>query len=1620
MRKNLSLKILSVALLAACCIAALVSGIVSVKKAEAENSLSLFAGGDGTKDNPYVVSTVTEFKNINYKLDSCFVQTENLDFGGESVTAGDLTHPFKGTYDGNNFCLSNIKLDKKTDNVGVFPFVYAGAELKNVRTQNCIVKGGINVGAVAGLNAGRIYGCYSDSYVYGSDAAGGIVGNNYGKIISCANAGSVAAGKMYAGGVAGVSSGSVVSCYNKGTVSADVYVGGIVGLNNGKAAYASVERAFNIGKIDGKAKGNIVGDNMCGTVLQSRWTDGTGTKVGFAFDTGESFSTSERPAVEFKSGTAFTDWTDFDTYFLLLNGINHPVLKTEYVKVSSVEFTDGNKIKMMTGDSVEINACALPSHATNGGVALRVEYGAELCTLNANVLTVNGDAETGGAIKVAAEADGVVGILQIEIIKRPVEKISLSAAGGQAFSIPGGNLKLSAKVYPENATNREVYYSTLSPYAEADFEGNLKISESAPVGATVTVIAMSYDNPNITDALEIKIAEPKVMRVDLALATDKFKVTQNLTVAAFAKLESGEQVAASVYIAAGTAANARIENGKLFADGVGTVKLIAEYNGFYSAAVTVAVLPEPVTQVEFTNGNKFSVDDSLSLTLGILPGNATYKEILFTVEGINDIGAKIDGNILTAEAEGVVQIKAQVEDKSATLTVYAEKIDNPVPVTGISLVKDSFKITRSLALEARLTPAEALANVYYEISNDNGTGAHIEYGVLYAENQGLIELRAYTSGYSQTVLVTAEKEPVTGVTFGCPEDFKITEKLALSVGIEPANATDKNVYYEIDEVIPLNAGELPVVKLNGNILTASAECKIYVTACVDGIYAKTAVTARKEPVTEVTFDGARSFKITGSLKLSAIVLPVKATYRAVEFAIDTGKTLPATGAKITDGVLTAEKEGVIVLQMKADGLTFEQVIIAEKEPVVAIGLKKETITEQLTCGEIFISADITPFNATYKGYRVEYADKSEADELKAGIEKRGDGYALKASAPGILRIKLISEDNGLIFKEYDVKFVAENVTHSYFTISKDEAEARAKAVGELPPEGVSVTDGFYTYNEVFTTKGNSFIYKTLYETDCHGKRQSEKSLKLDFYHSYENGVLGDRLCDCCLENYFTVEDTKITALRMGRYWVVASYTLHGYNVKSNITQITVYPKSILSIRNVKFDDETYQVYAEGEGNDGRMSGVYGYELSVRSKDNTLNFVRTLDTQSDVKLSLKLYRYSLPEYEVSLKLLARETDDENKIDENNTDLFEFDIDLKGFSGILATPQNQVRPKTHSIYFNEAVLYDLRGSITEFCDKTEQDKLENVKMLYIFGDSSAALTKLNFEAGTNGPIDLSLHNVSFTARDNTDAINITGGGAATLNVIGDVIVYGGKGVSGSNGADGKDYSGKKSPNGSSGAYGDLVWIAGGNPDGGRGGDGVKGCDDGVNGENGQKGENGGYAIRLQSGSFVEENFADGAHLTVRGGDGGNGGNGGRGGNGGDGGNGGRGGDGCLRWCVLANVAGKGGRGGDGGIGGRGGNGGNGGNAGLRGEGFSGVFAVTDKVTVISSKDGKRGDGGLGGKGGHGGYGGGGGSGCWGVYGIFPYKSSGGSSGTSHYNDALVNGSKGADGKTADQLR
>ena len=247
-------------------------------------SAAQYGGGDGTEQNPFVISTAEEFAMIGENPDDWAMYFEltadidladynetNLHMIGEWVALGSAANrPFEGHFDGCGKTISGFRYkDMESQYVGMFQYVTG--VVRNVHIADAVVRAnGIGAAALVGyLGQGAIERCtVTGANISGNQGVGGLAGSVDGNVYSCRSFGAVT-GVRYVGGLIGQVGEAIIGyCYSKATVVGSESVGGLLGSMLKQAGI--VESCYATGPAKGSLYvGGLVGQLVAGGIWRS-------------------------------------------------------------------------------------------------------------------------------------------------------------------------------------------------------------------------------------------------------------------------------------------------------------------------------------------------------------------------------------------------------------------------------------------------------------------------------------------------------------------------------------------------------------------------------------------------------------------------------------------------------------------------------------------------------------------------------------------------------------------------------------------------------------------------------------------------------------------------------------------------------------------------------------------------------------------------------------------------------------------------------------------------------------------------------------------------------------------------------------------------------------------------------------------------------------------------------------------------------------------------------------------------------------------------------------------------------------------------------------------------------
>ena len=238
-----------------------------------------FSGGTGTENDPYLISSVEDLKEmVKVKDPTCFKLEQSIVLSEEQWTPlewinNDDDNVF--VFDGAGLSISGLKIDgNQNPNMkysGLFSIIKY-VTIKNLTVEGEIINAEGMVGGICGVNNGAtIENCCNNVNIIAVKAVvsepdymlvvGGISGIDNGSINKCKNKGKLKISNqsenndasIFLGGITGMSPGNISECYNIGDLEisngndkyANYSLGGICGYIN----WSTVKNCYNQGVI---------------------------------------------------------------------------------------------------------------------------------------------------------------------------------------------------------------------------------------------------------------------------------------------------------------------------------------------------------------------------------------------------------------------------------------------------------------------------------------------------------------------------------------------------------------------------------------------------------------------------------------------------------------------------------------------------------------------------------------------------------------------------------------------------------------------------------------------------------------------------------------------------------------------------------------------------------------------------------------------------------------------------------------------------------------------------------------------------------------------------------------------------------------------------------------------------------------------------------------------------------------------------------------------------------------------------------------------------------------------------------------------------------------------------
>lgn len=623
------------------------------------------------------------------------------------------------------------------------------------------------------------------------------------------------------------------------------------------------------------------------------------------------------------------------------------MISNQEVLVTSIEIKTPEDVVIINtfGGTLQMSSTVMPSNATNKAIVWSVINGSgEASISNSGLLT----AISNGTVTVVATSlsdESVDQVVVIEISNQDVLVNSISVDGiNNEDSIDefNGSLQMEAHVLPINAQNKSVVWSVEAGTGSASITSDGMLS--AITDGSVTVKAVSTDNPLIYGTKVIMISNQEVLASSISIYGEDNQVIidvfggslqMNATI-----LPLNTQDASVVWSVINQTGSATVTvDGLLVAtkDGLVTVKAVSNSNPLLSATLEITITNQVilVTSAEISSASNLSVINTFGGTLqfstAILPVNAENKAIRYEVTSITG-QATIDQNgLLTATADGIVEVKVTSLSDETVYDVMLITISNQtilvqsISVSGEAevIVIDTFSGT--LQMVALILPLDAFnQSVIWSVEAGTGNASISEDGLLSAIDDGTVIVKAISvengTIFGTTEITISNQEVLAVEVILIPEnELMIIDifggSLIFTTTVLPIDAWNQDVVYS---VTPLTG--TATIDQTG-VLTALTDGTVEVTVTLannPSVYHSLIITLSNQEVVidEVELLTAGDFTILAKTGISSAssslivgnigVSPVAATYiTGFSLSLDSTNTF-ATSSQVVGQVFASD------------------------------------------------------------------------------------------------------------------------------------------------------------------------------------------------------------------------------------------------------------------------------------------------------------------------------------------------------------------------------------------------------------------------------------------------------------------------------------------------------------------------------------------------------------------------------------------------------------------------------------------------------------------------------------------------------------------------------------------
>ncbi len=630
------------------------------------------------------------------------------------------------------------------------------------------------------------------------------------------------------------------------------------------------------------------------------------------------------------------------------------IVKPTPVTAVSIVY-DGSK-SLYAGDSAQLSIEVTPDDATDKTIRWQVQ--------NANILSVDENGlltavGLGEAWVSATAASGVSHFMAFQVVPTPVSTINLTPS--DVTLRVGDTAQIEAEVLPTDATDKEIYWSSLNPSVASVNNEGLVTANSL---GSADILATAADSSNVqaickvtvepTPATGIKIDQTGPIHI-------KVGETQQLTATVLPADATDKAIIWSSDAPESVSVDA---NGVITCHALGKLKITATISAGISDFVEVDVQPTLAEDLSLNRSTAvLKVGNTIKLEPIFTPSTTTNKSVSWHSSDSGIASVSEDGTVL-AESLGECEVTCRSLDGSnlsaiCRITVgetVAESISiNPRGPFTLN-VGESIQLTATVGSETATDKSISWISQTCAVSIDqNGLAT----ALLPVKDNWICATNS--SGQEDYVYITVLQRMIEQIDI-TPSvlSLKVGETQKLTATVYPENAWDKSIVWTVTDA------DVADVDAEGNVIAKSIGTTTVTASATDGggaiAYAMVSVVATPvESIIIESLDGT-TFKVGEVIRLNATVSPESATDKTVKWI---SRTPEIVEVDENAGRAHALQVGKAVIVATAGDISSEITLTVEKTLAENLILTNTGINMQVS-DEFQLEARIYPETTTDK------------------------------------------------------------------------------------------------------------------------------------------------------------------------------------------------------------------------------------------------------------------------------------------------------------------------------------------------------------------------------------------------------------------------------------------------------------------------------------------------------------------------------------------------------------------------------------------------------------------------------------------------------------------------------